>query len=111
MRNAIEANRSQHKPNRAKQPGKAGDHILLVERSLNHSRIRLNVIDHQVRIDFGQRLLHLHENVRGMPRRPDHDVVEILRPKLVALEIPLIEMDGLSLGDVVHDAGLKPSFT
>ncbi len=67
---AIEANCSQHKANRAKQPGKAGDHVLLVEGSLNHSRIRLNVIDHQVRIDFSQSLLHLHENVRRAAPAP-----------------------------------------
>src|SRR6266700_2804639 len=57
---------------------------------------------HQVRIDFGQRLLYLHEHVRRMLRRPDHDVPEVLRHKLVTLEIPLIEGCGLCLGDVVH---------
>src|SRR5271163_4528514 len=40
-----------------------------------------------------------------MSRRPDHDVPEVLRPKLVTLEIWLIELDGLRLGNVVHGPG------
>ena len=40
-----------------------------------------------------------------MPRCPDHDVVEVLRQKLIGLEIPLIEGYGLRLGDVVHGPG------
>src|SRR5258708_16836991 len=62
-------------------------------------------MQHEVGIDFGQRLLYLHEHVRRVLRRPDHDVPEVLRHKLVTLEIPLIEGYGLRLGDVVHGAG------
>src|SRR5438309_10072744 len=40
-----------------------------------------------------------------MARRPDHDVEEVLRHKLITLEIPLIEGYGLRLGDVVHGPG------
>src|SRR5215469_11068994 len=40
-----------------------------------------------------------------MPRRPEHDVEEVLRQELVTLEIQLIEMYGLRVGNVVHGPG------
>src|SRR5215472_15075889 len=99
---AVETYCSQYKPERSKQRSQAGDHVLLGKIGVNHLRIGVHAVGYEVRINIRQRPVHLRPEARRISWRPNHDVIQIMRPHLALLRFWVIELSALRLREEIH---------